>query len=849
MNLSIIIPLYNEENLITQLLNKLLNVQLPDFVSSHEIIIVDDCSKDNSFQVVTDFIKGKNNIKLLQHDKNKGKGAAVRTGIEYATGDVFLIQDADLELNPADIPSMLEAMHELNVEFVNGSRYLPGVNRPLSSYKRYIGNRFFTFLTSVLIDVKITDMACGYKLIKRSLYEKIKLHENRFGFEAELIIKALKIKINNIAEVPVQYFPRNEGEGKKLRNSDAFKILWTIIKYGVIKAGKLKNLISSKAVNLIILISVIATMFNQIRWEDPDNIVIQNDIAYYYFYLPAAFIYNDLSYDFIDKSTNPTKFHVCPIFTPDGKKVNKTSMGLAILYLPFFTIGHIDALITGQETDGYSKPYRFWLMMSAVFYLALGLFYLRKILLKYFSDAATALAILLLVYATNLFYYSSIEANMPHCYGFSLFAMFVYYTVKWHEKPEKKYSIILGLLVGIISLARPTNLLIVVFFILYGITSLKDITSKTKLFLKSVKQISLIVIFSFCVWLPQLLYWKYATGNFLSYSYGEEGFFFNNPQLLSGLFGFRKGWLLYAPAMAFSLIGIAFLYKHRKEYFFPVLIFSILNIYIILSWWAWWYGGGFGLRPMIDSYPLLAIPLAACISAGLKKIKIIVVLLIIVFTLHGIFQTLQYHYGTIHWDSMTRKSYMESLFRLKPSTKEYWLSLEKPDYNEAMKGRQVSYKEIILYDTDYALTYIDTSKTYNIVSLSSNKFLGIENNSAKQGARLVIKPHNEEKHTKYKIHHITDSTYMIQIVDTRLYLDVQDEAKEPGAAIIQWSKNSQINQQFYFKITEPGIFTIYSKSSGLPIEVSGNKYEDGTSIIQRTPTNTINQNFCLKFAD
>jgi len=130
---------------------------------------------------------------------------------------------------------MLEAMQQLNVEFVNGSRYLPGKIRPLSSFKRYWGNRIFTNLTSVLINVKLTDMACGYKLIKKSLYDKINLKENRFGFEAELIIKAIRLKKNNVAEVPVSYFPRNKGEGKKLNNLDGLKILKTLFIYGLLR--------------------------------------------------------------------------------------------------------------------------------------------------------------------------------------------------------------------------------------------------------------------------------------------------------------------------------------------------------------------------------------------------------------------------------------------------------------------------------------------------------------------------------------------------------------------------------------------------------------------------------------
>ncbi|MBN1183042.1 MAG: glycosyltransferase family 2 protein [Bacteroidales bacterium] len=236
MNLSIIIPLYNEENNITQVLLKLEELKFQDFVESTEVIIVDDCSTDNSFQKVNEFINSKNNYTLIKHYVNKGKGAAVKTGINEAHGDVFLIQDSDLELNPNDIPRMLDAMHELNIEFINGSRYLHGVVRPLSSYRRYLGNRFFTWLTAIIINVKITDMACGYKLFHKNLYDKIKIKENRFGFEAELIIKALRIKKNNIAEVPVQYFPRNQGEGKKLNSWDAFKILWTIIKYGIFRA-------------------------------------------------------------------------------------------------------------------------------------------------------------------------------------------------------------------------------------------------------------------------------------------------------------------------------------------------------------------------------------------------------------------------------------------------------------------------------------------------------------------------------------------------------------------------------------------------------------------------------------
>jgi len=236
MTIDIVIPLYNEEELIVQVLDLLDEVKFPDFISSRKIIIVDDGSSDKSFQVVKTYIeKNPDRYSLLQMDKNSGKGAAVRRGINSGTGDLIFIQDADLELYPHDLPGMIQVMKSLNVEFVNGSRYLPGIPRPLASYRRYLANRFFTWLTSIFINVKLTDVACGYKLFTRELYNKLHLKENRFGFEAEIILKALKIKKNNITEVPVNYFPRNEAEGKKFKSMDAIKMLVTIFRYAFFK--------------------------------------------------------------------------------------------------------------------------------------------------------------------------------------------------------------------------------------------------------------------------------------------------------------------------------------------------------------------------------------------------------------------------------------------------------------------------------------------------------------------------------------------------------------------------------------------------------------------------------------
>lgn len=238
MKLSIIIPYFNEQDTLTTVLDNVLETTFPEGSCILEVICVDDASSDNSTQRLQEHVhnKGYNNVFLHSNPHNMGKGAAVRLGLRKAKGDVFFIQDADLELDTSDIPKMVMAMQELKVSFVNGSRYLPGVTRPLSSYRRYMFNRLFTFFTSVVLDVKLTDMACGYKLFTRELYEELSLKENSFGFEAELIIKALRREKTSITEIPVHYFPRNKGAGKKIRNIDGFRILKTIIWYGAFKA-------------------------------------------------------------------------------------------------------------------------------------------------------------------------------------------------------------------------------------------------------------------------------------------------------------------------------------------------------------------------------------------------------------------------------------------------------------------------------------------------------------------------------------------------------------------------------------------------------------------------------------
>jgi len=235
MKLSIIIPVFNEERFIEPLINKLIKITYPSFVKNFEIIMIDDCSRDKSYQISKKLASKISCLSIIKHSTNKGKGASIKKGIAHATGDVFIIQDADDELMPDDIPFMLETMVYKNVVMVNGSRFMEANNKHGYDPIRTLGNRIFSALASLISGVKITDVTCGYKLFRKSLWEQLDIKENGFAFEVEILLKALKTDKNNVVEVPVHYHPRKKHEGKKIRAKDTFVILWAIFKYGLFR--------------------------------------------------------------------------------------------------------------------------------------------------------------------------------------------------------------------------------------------------------------------------------------------------------------------------------------------------------------------------------------------------------------------------------------------------------------------------------------------------------------------------------------------------------------------------------------------------------------------------------------
>ncbi|MCT4582174.1 MAG: hypothetical protein N4A35_12250 [Flavobacteriales bacterium] len=429
----------------------------------------------------------------------------------------------------------------------------------------------------------------------------------------------------------------------------------------------------------------------------------------YYLYLPMSLIHNDLGIsDFSILEEVKREQFISPTFyqinkTETGHWLIRYPMGLAVLHAPFFGIGHFFAKGLGYAQNGFSLPYQIAITSGSLFYISSSVLLLRKILLRWFKDHVVAVTLLLLFLGTNIISQITVSATMPHAILFFVYTLIVYLTIKWHENKSLTNSVLLGGVIGLAVISRPTEVVAVLIPLLWEVKNWDGFKEKVAaIWSKHRKHLLLAVIVAFGVISLQLIYWKTYTGHFVYNSYNNvgEGLDLLAPHTLNVLFSFKKGWLIYTPMMLLAIGGFYFLKKEKPTYFLSFFSFFVLNLYLVSSWTCWWYAASFGQRALVQSYVVMAIALAFFIQALLKmKIlpKTVGAIFVILFLGLNLFQNYQFRLGIIHGHRMTAAYYQAVFGRLdvQPNELEHLLSFNRDlTFEESLKNYRYDVEQV-----------------------------------------------------------------------------------------------------------------------------------------------------------
>ena len=383
-------------------------------------------------------------------------------------------------------------------------------------------------------------------------------------------------------------------------------------------------------------------VFHSIQIE---KIVIGSDPEGYYQYLPQFFLREWSGFDHL--------LWAKPYL--EGKTLNEFTCGLAILWTPFFLVAHFISLFFGLDADGYANIYYGFVLIAALFYTYMGLVFLYKTLKDEFDSTISLRTLLLLLFGTNIFYYSMVMgAGMSHVYSMSMMAIYIFYVHRYYKNPTLKYALGMAVPFAFAVLIRPTNIISIIYLVFYGAISFREHVERLKYWLLNYKVILIFIVSGLIIAIPQMSYWHKVTGSFIVYSYQKTGFpFWFEPKIGLVLFGKYNGWLTYTPIVIFALIGLfASAKKNRYNNWSVILIFVII-LYVFGSWWAPTFAAACGQRAMIDFLPFLALPLGwfiQKISESKSPVKIAFLFLVLVLVFLNIHFAFRYNPG-LWWDS------------------------------------------------------------------------------------------------------------------------------------------------------------------------------------------------------
>lgn len=340
----------------------------------------------------------------------------------------------------------------------------------------------------------------------------------------------------------------------------------------------------------------------------------------YYVYLPSAIIYHDMtSVDWVKPVDSlyhvNSGYQLYQVTQEDnGNYVFKYLGGVALLQMPFFLIAHWTVPSLGYPADGFSLPYQWGIIAATFFYAFLGLWLLRRLLLHYFNDTTTALTLIMVALGTNWLQYVCVDSALSHAYIFPMYALILLLSRKWHETPAMTTAFAIGWVIGLATMSRPTEAIMLFIPLLWGTQDKAAARAKWSLVAAHKPHLVATVAGGLLGILPQIIYWKYAAGSFI-YDVGSRWFFLN--PWFRVLFGFEKGWFIYTPVTIFFVVG--FWFMKNRPFQRSVIVFCLLNLWIITAWADWKYGASYSCRALIQSYPVFALPFAAVAAHFLKS--------------------------------------------------------------------------------------------------------------------------------------------------------------------------------------------------------------------------------------
>lgn len=450
---------------------------------------------------------------------------------------------------------------------------------------------------------------------------------------------------------------------------------------------------------------VIIFYLMQLLLQDKALRHVDGDGSGYYAYLTAVLIHKTTDFKPVleaEKQRHSLDYMAHYFHSVGDVLINKFYMGTALMLLPFFLLAMLFSWIAGMPVDGYNIIFQYAVALSGATWLAIGLLATKRLLLLYqIEKPAAVISIITIALGTNLFHYAFLQPSHSHVYSFTAIALFLLYSRLFFLRLVPKHFALSMLFYGLVILIRPSNGIVIL--------ALPFIAGSKELFFNAFRFLiakpRLLVrglLLAMAIVGLQLIYNLHLTGKLFLWSYQNEGFNFASPAFLSFLFSFRKGFFVYTPLMLISFFGLVVLWRRSNWAAISFLAFFLMLVYILSSWWNWFYGDSFGMRPMVDFYALFAIPMALLLEYVLQKkvLTFIVFPVLLSVMALNLFQTWQYKAGIIHPDAMNAAKYRHVFLRWGEEYRNVFGGNAEPLYSDNLGGLIASFTNTMEHSRD-----------------------------------------------------------------------------------------------------------------------------------------------------